>query len=142
MKELVYKCDICEKTCNPDQMLHISDRDFEKDICCECLEKLVKQHFKFEKIIDSVNEKKPLPSKKKSKKIKEEKKEEKGKIDWGKGQALRDAGWTLKQISEELHCSEQTVANHTVVHEKKKPKPFEWAEGEPDLRTTGTNELI
>lgn len=32
--------------------------------------------------------------------------------DWGKARALRNAGWTLKEIARELHVSPQTVANH------------------------------
>lgn len=32
--------------------------------------------------------------------------------DWGKARALRNAGWTLKEIGRELHVSPQTVANH------------------------------
>lgn len=33
-------------------------------------------------------------------------------IDDGKVKALRDAGWTLKSIAEEIGCSIQTVSNH------------------------------
>ena len=32
-------------------------------------------------------------------------------FDIGKAQALRDAGWTYKAISEEMKCSEQTIWN-------------------------------
>jgi DNA-binding NarL/FixJ family response regulator len=32
--------------------------------------------------------------------------------DWDKARALRNAGWTLKEIGRELHVSPQTVANH------------------------------
>ena len=33
-------------------------------------------------------------------------------VDWPKARALRNAGWTLKEIARELHVSPQTVANH------------------------------
>lgn len=36
---------------------------------------------------------------------------QKREFDVGKAQALRDAGWTYKAISEEMKCSEQTVWN-------------------------------
>lgn len=36
---------------------------------------------------------------------------QKREFDIGKAQALRDAGWTYKAISEEMKCSEQTVWN-------------------------------
>lgn len=32
-------------------------------------------------------------------------------LDVGKIKALRDAGWTLEKIADEMHCSAQTVAN-------------------------------
>jgi hypothetical protein len=48
---------------------------------------------------DLVKEKKPHPTKK--------------KIDIGKIRALRDAGWSLKKIAEEMGvASPQTIANH------------------------------
>ena len=36
----------------------------------------------------------------------------KKKLDDGKIKALRDAGWTLKQIGEEMKCSPATVISH------------------------------
>lgn len=38
--------------------------------------------------------------------------EKRKKLDDGKMLALRRAGWTYKKISDEMHCSEQTVINH------------------------------
>ena len=35
------------------------------------------------------------------------------KKDWDKAQALRNAGWSLQRIADEIRCSCQTVANHT-----------------------------
>lgn len=47
----------------------------------------------------------------------EQEKEER-KLDVGKMKALRDAGWTLKAIAEEVRCAPQTVANHLAAMEK------------------------
>ena len=44
--------------------------------------------------------------------FKEQPKQMKKVVDTGKIHALRDAGWTIKAISEEMKCSEATVYNH------------------------------
>ena len=43
---------------------------------------------------------------------KQRKKRKAPDTDWGKARALRNAGWTYKEIARELHVSPQTVANH------------------------------
>lgn len=53
--------------------------------------------------------------------------------DWGKGQALRNAGWSVGAIARELKTTYQKVYYHT-----KKPVPrrqfeHEWCEKEPTL---------
>ena len=58
-------------------------------------------------------------------------------IDVGKAQALRDAGWSVKQIAAELKTSEPTVRKWTYEPEEtKKVRPHEWAEHEPVLGKT------
>lgn len=36
----------------------------------------------------------------------------KSKLDLGKIAALRNAGWSVAKIAEEMHCAEQTIRNH------------------------------
>ncbi|MBR2999789.1 MAG: helix-turn-helix domain-containing protein [Oscillospiraceae bacterium] len=55
------------------------------------------------------------------------------KWDKGKAQALRDAGWKIKDIAAELGVHESTVRAHTIAPEPKKVYENEWAQHEPDL---------
>lgn len=56
----------------------------------------------------------------KQKKIEEEAKEEKPKkIDWDKACALKKAGWSNKQIAEELHANEGTIGAMIYKHLEK-----------------------
>lgn len=55
------------------------------------------------------------------------------KIDWGKAQALRDAGWSLEQIGTEIGAPKTTVCRHTKPPKKRKKYDLEWREQEPDL---------
>ena len=101
------------------------DNPFEGwDLCDSCMQE----------IHDFVrsNEQKPLPNEQKPQK----KKPFPGSgpsIDVDKAQALRDAGWSVKQIAAELKTSEPTVRKWTHEPEPKKARPHEWAEHEPVL---------
>jgi hypothetical protein len=53
--------------------------------------------------------------------------------DWGKAQALRDAGWGVGSIAKELGVMKIDVAHHTHKPEKRKKFENEWAEAEPNL---------
>jgi len=83
------------------------------------------------------NEQKPLPNEQKP--LPNEQKPQKKKpfpgsgpsIDVDKAQALRDAGWSVKQIAAELETSEPTVRKWTHEPEPKKVRPHEWVEREP-----------
>lgn len=55
----------------------------------------------------------------------------KKKIDWGKAQALRDAGWPLEQIGAEIGVSKTTVRRHTEPPKERKRYDLEWREQEP-----------
>lgn len=52
------------------------------------------------------------------------------KIDIGKAQALRDAGWKLADIAKELGTSPTTVHRNTHAPEEKTAKEHEWVEQE------------
>ena len=73
---------------------------------------------------------KPKAEKKPEKKPPVKKKAE---IDAGKAQALRDAGWTITKIAEELGTSKTMI--HSITHKPAEKKHFdhEWAEQEPVL---------
>lgn len=54
-------------------------------------------------LAEQVEDEKPAPETKKSiRKI---------DLDMGKVKALRDAGWTLKEIAEEMHVAPSTISN-------------------------------
>ena len=46
-------------------------------------------------------------------------------VDLGKMQALRDAGWSMEKIAEEMGCDKAFVKEHTHAPEKKKRYPLE-----------------
>ena len=73
----------------------------------------------------------PEPAKAKEKK--ESKPKKKSEIDVGKAQALRDAGWTITKIADELGTSKTMIHAITTKPAKKKQYENEWAEHEPDL---------
>lgn len=102
------------------------------DICDDCLREIhafitkpkAKQE-KFEQILDSIDAEKKAPK---------EKKKYVPKFDVGKAQVLRDRGWPIIKIAQEMKVSEPTILKWThPAPEPKKPKPLEWAEHEPDL---------
>lgn len=112
MKQLVYSCDKCGNLITKDiYRLYVGivnpetddapecyelNETGDKTFCSKCLAEIDKEIVKF---VD----KKDLPSKGKTKKEKP--------MDDGKIAALRDGGWTLKAIAEELGCCPQTIAN-------------------------------
>ena len=53
--------------------------------------------------------------------------------DIGKAQALRDAGWTIEKIAEEVGVSAPTIIHNTTPAKPRKARPHEWAESEPVL---------
>lgn len=97
-------------------------------IVLETDEAALTQEEKFEKILESAD------AGKKAKETLKKKKTFPGSgpsIDVGQAQALRDAGWPVKKIAEELKTTEPTIRRWTHAPEPKKPKPHEWAEREP-----------
>ena len=113
----------------------IEDNPFEDwDLCDDCLKaihqfitepKAQAKKEKHEQILDSVDAGKKAPK---------EKKKYVPKFDVSKAQALRDRGWPIIKIAQEMKVSEPTIIKWThPAPEPKKPKPLEWAEHEPDL---------
>lgn len=65
---------------------------------------------------------------------------EKDTTDWGKGQALRNAGWSVGAIARELKTTYQKVYYHTKKPAPRKHYENEWNRNEPSLMKH--NELI
>ncbi len=121
MKQFTYICDRCGRPIAKDvYRLYVGIVNPETDDSPECYE--------LNEIGDSVYCSKCLsevdkiiysatfgPKEETPKKVTKPKK----KIDDGKIQALRDAGWTLKAIADEIGCCEQTVLNRLNALEKK-----------------------
>ena len=57
-----------------------------------------------------------------------EREERTKKWDVGKAQALRDAGWTIEKIAEEIGVSAPTIVKNTTPAKPRKPRPHEWNE--------------
>lgn len=105
MKETIYLCDKCKKAIQKDiYRLYVGIVDPETDDSPECYElnELGDRCFcisclaEIDKGIIKYISKETKPKK---------------KIDDGMIQALRDAGWTLEAIADELGCCPQTIAN-------------------------------
>lgn len=123
MKQIVYICDKCKKTVDVVDIVEFEDGI---DFCPECWAKA-------EEMIKAwAKEPEPAaaPKKPKEKKAPSKKKAE---IDAGKAQALRDAGWTITKIADELGTSKTMIHAITTKPAKKKQYENEWAEHEPDL---------
>ena len=81
------------------------------------LEQLLQTAVQFQKILDSVDERKPMPSKSVKKKSKtsncsQDSKPIVKKLDHGKICALFKAGWPPVKIADEMGCSPSTVTYH------------------------------
>lgn len=116
MKQIVYICDKCKKKVSPEKVVEFEN---ELDFCWECWDKA--------KEVLKAWTKEPEKEKKDSKPKK------KADLDAGKAQALRDAGWTITKIAEELGTSKTMIHAITTKPAKKKQYENEWAEHEPDL---------
>lgn len=55
------------------------------------------------------------------------------RIDWGKAQALRDAGWTLEQIAGEIGSTVSSVCKNTTASKPRKKFEHESAAEEPAI---------
>ena len=60
--------------------------------------------------------------------------------DWGKGQALRNAGWSVGAIAKELKTTQQKVYYHTKKPAPRKHYENEWNRNEPSIMKS--NNLI
>lgn len=153
MRRTIYevKCDRCGKIIDsPHEKIGyicLNERDPETDnitafneleecdFCPKCMEEIkrfigIGYELTKEKITEIIEENKPEGSKPEPAQEPEPKKKighKERKIDVPKAQALRDAGWTISAVADELGVSEQTVKTWTVgPRQKKKAKPLEF----------------
>ena len=110
-------CDGCGKLI-PEGARQIEDLDF----CPECWAKLVEvvRHLADGMMAAQPDEPDPEP----------EEPKKRATVDKGKAQALRDAGWTLQQIADELHSCPSYISWITTAPEPKAAKPLEWTRKE------------
>lgn len=116
MKQIVYICDKCKKKVSTADVVEFED---DIDYCPACWDK-AKEMLK-------------AWTKEPEKEKKDSKPKKKADLDAGKAQALRDAGWTITKIAEELGTSKTMIHAITTKPAKKKQYENEWAEHEPDL---------
>lgn len=114
MKKIVYVCDSCGNDIDEAfryRMVYgkIDDPPTEKDLCIKCYLQVTTGLFGIKAgndIPESLKEKpNPEPKKRGGARHKVE-------LDLGKVGALYAAGWSVKQIAEEMNCSDQTIRNH------------------------------
>lgn len=105
MKKTIYVCDSCGAE-SDEQHAEI----FGFDLCPDCADRATKIVTQFVKSSAKT-----------------------GKIDWGKAQALRDAGWTLEAIAKEIGSTVSTVTRNTVTPKKRKRYEHESAENDPAI---------
>lgn len=111
MKKTIYMCDCCGKTIEAPDWFTVfygitsSESNVTKteklfdDICSNCMNNLRDILHSGELIRKPVAPQKAAPAKRQP-------------FDEGKARALRNAGWSLEKIADEMKCSPQTVANH------------------------------
>lgn len=113
MKKTIYVCDRCGKEVDQKDLIQVTTSPKDptesiSDLCPECYED-------FMKIIKDFMNGKPAAAEKK-----EEKKGVKKnggsrhriQLDLGKVGALRNAGWTIKAIADEMNVSLMTISKH------------------------------
>lgn len=120
MKQIVYICDKCKKKVSMADVVEFVD---DIDYCPAC----------WNKAMEMLKAWTHEPEPEKAKEKKESKPKKKADLDAGKAQALRDAGWTITKIAEELGTSKTMIHAITTKPVKKKQYENEWAEHEPDL---------
>ena len=119
MRKWIYECDICgSQQETAEGMLDVEDRGKVYDVCIDCLKHLVRQYIRPDaEEVPAAAETEVQPDAAEEKPAKE--------TDWGKAQALRDAGWKVGDIAEELHVTKQQVYSHTVTPENRRKYPLE-----------------
>lgn len=105
MKKIIYICDRC-KTEAAESIAEVCGYE----LCDKCAAKATELVAKFVKL--------GVP----------EREERTKKWDVGKAQALRDAGWTIEKIAEEIGVSAPTIIKNTTPAKPRKPRPHEWNE--------------
>lgn len=134
MKQIIYICDKCKKTVDIVDVVEFEDGI---DFCPECWAKAEEMIKAWAREPEPAAAPEPKQEKPKAEKKPEKKPpvKKKAEIDAGKAQALRDAGWTITKIAEEMGTSKTMI--HSITHKPAEKKRFEneWTEHEPDLST-------
>ena len=110
MKKIIYICDRCKK-----EVAESIAEVCGYELCDKCAAKVAEMVAKFVTMGMPKPEIRPK------------------KWDIGKAQALRDAGWTIEKIAEEIGVSAPTIVKNTTQAKPRKARPNEWAESEPVL---------
>ncbi len=124
MKKMVIICDRCGSIIQEEETIRIMD---EIDICQKCWPKLKPAFLEWLKTSNAGTKPKTVKPKKKAEAPAKTEK----KVDLGKMQALRDGGWTLEKIAEEMKVSKTFVYNNTTPPAKKKTYPNEFNAADP-----------
>lgn len=105
MKKIIYICDRCKN-----EVAEPIAEVCGYELCDKCAAKASELVAKFVKL--------GVP----------EREERTKKWDVGKAQALRDAGWTIEKIAEEIGVSAPTIVKNTTPAKPRKARPHEWNE--------------
>lgn len=138
MKKTITICDKCQKQIPEGQAVELAGM---MDICPKCWPKAKELLLGWiagqnEKAADQEagQDKQEAVRKPRSKEMKPRKNgKEANEPDFGKMQAIRDSGWTLEKIADEMGCEKSFMKEHTHAPEKKKSYPLEFTPSEPDF---------
>ena len=118
MKKTVYVCDKCRKEVAEENVIRDHDFDF-CEACAKKLDDLITDWvMKVEKKPKQKKEKVEKTLKKTEKPLKTQKPERIGFIDWDKACALKIAGWSHRDIADEVKTTEGTIS--AMIYEKMK----------------------
>lgn len=130
MRKTVYVCDCC-KAESEQELAAIFFIPDQVDLCGDCAQRAYD-------LIRGMIEGDQVPVKEPVKEKQAVKKTTSYKFpDWGRAQALRDAGWSVKDVAAELGVSDKHVYANTKTPDKasKRVDPLEWANNAPDNET-------
>lgn len=108
----IIKCDRCGKQMDAkltELWSELKHNGVALDLCPHCTELFDAFMSGINYVNDTLPEQKEEPKKAEAPKAEPPKQK---RVDAGKIHALADAGWKIKDIAEDVGCSEQTVRNH------------------------------
>lgn len=118
MRKIIYQCDRCRDEVEEDDIINVLDFDFCGDCAYEVAQHLLmwlgdpEEQEEAEELIEEPDEEEAEEPAEELSKRKNGRGYGKVSVDWNKACALRQAGWTYKDIGEELGIGMSTVQKY------------------------------